>query len=110
MDYHLNDGTADILLNGKPVISGAYAVVHLPEVVTSRDFKTHKIKRYSIHDGFGRGIKFVVESSNGDDETMVQNFWFYKGLNYFFTDVEIDSKKGVTSNYMSPLTDRKSNV
>lgn len=104
IEYNLSTGTADILFEGEPVISKAYAVVRLPEVVTSRDFKTHKIKRYSIRDGFGHGTKFVVESSNGDGEKMIQDFWLYDGLNYFFADVEISAKKRVASNFMSPLT------
>jgi alpha-galactosidase len=104
IEYNLSTGTADILFDGKLVISQTYALVRLPEVVTSRDFKTHNIERHSIHDGFGRGTKFVVESSNGDGEEMIQNFWLYDDLNYFFADVEIDSKKGVASNFMSPLT------
>ncbi len=104
IEYNLETGTADILFNGKLVISQEYAVVRLPETITSRDFKTHIVKRYSIHDDFGRGTKFVVESSNGDGEKMIQNFWLYNGLNYLFTDVEITAKKGVASNFMSPLT------
>jgi len=104
IEYDLGTGTADILFNGKLVIARAYAEVRLPAAVTSRDFKIHKIKQYSIHDGFGRGRKFVVESSNGDDEEMIQTFWLYDDLNYILTDVEICSKKPVASNFMSPLT------
>lgn len=102
--YNLTAGTADIFFKGQLVIPDVYAVVRLPEAVTSRDFKTHKIKQHSIHDGFGRGTKFVVESSNGDGEKMVQNFWLYNDLNYFFTDVEISARKQVASDFMSPLT------
>lgn len=104
IEYDLRTGTEDILFNGKLVISQAYAKARLPEVVTSRDFKTHTIKRYSIRDDFGRGQKFVVESSNGGEVKMIQNFWLYNDLNYLFTDVEISSKKSVASNFMSPLT------
>ncbi len=104
IEYDLGTGTADILFNGKLVISHAYAKVRLPEEVTSKDFKTQTVKQYSIHDDFGRGEKFVVESSNGGDERMIQNFWIYNDLNYIFTEVEVSSKKPVASNFMSPLT------
>jgi alpha-galactosidase len=108
IEYNLTTGTADILFNGQLVIPQAYAEVRLPKVVTSRDFKTHKIERYSIRDGFGRGTKYVVESSNGNGEKMIQSFWLYNDLNYFFTDVEISAKKEVASNFMSPLTSQTS--
>jgi alpha-galactosidase len=104
IEYNLKAGTADILFNGKLVISQAYAVVRLPEVITSRDLKFHTIERHSVRDGFGRGTKFVVESSNGGDEKMIQDFWLYNGVNYFFADVEVSAKKRVASNFMSPIT------
>jgi alpha-galactosidase len=104
IEYHLNTGTADIFFNGKPIILQAYAAAHLPDEVTSKDFSVHKIQRHSIHDHFGRGFRYTVESSNETGEKMIQTFWLYADLDYILADVEVSKKGGVASNYLSPLT------
>ena len=104
IEYDLATGLADISFGGKLVISHAYAEVRLPEPVTSRDYKFHRITHQPVHDHFGRGIKYSVESFNRDDEKMVQTFWLYDHLDYFLVDVTVSRKGGVASNYMSPLT------
>jgi alpha-galactosidase len=102
--YDLSTGLADISFAGKPLISHAYAEVHLPEPVTSRDYKFHRITHEPVADHFGRGIKYLVESFNDGGEKMTQTFWLYENLDYFLADVAISRKGGVTSNFMSPLT------
>ena len=103
IDYSLATGTADIFSGGKILIPGAFAAVRLPETVTSMDYKTRKISHETIHDGFGRGVKYIVESSNGGADKMIQTFWLYENADYFFTDVEISGKSKAASNFMAPL-------
>ena len=104
IEYHLADGSADISYGGELVIPRACAVVHLPEVVSSTDYKSHKLSHRAIHDCFGRGVEYVVESSGGREDTMIQIFWLYEHSDYFLADVEISNKSGVAANYMSPIT------
>jgi alpha-galactosidase len=104
IEYDLTKGLADISFAGKILVSHAYAEVRLPETVTSRDYKFHRVTHRSVHDHFGRGIKYIVESFNNDEEKMTQTFWLYEHLDYFLTDVAISRKDGVASNFMSPLT------
>jgi alpha-galactosidase len=104
IEYHLADGSADVFYGGELVIPQASAVVHLPEVVSSTDYKIHKLSHRAIHDRFGRGVEYVVESSNGREDTMIQTFWLYENSDYFLADVEIANKSGVTANFMSPIT------
>src|ERR1700722_11334640 len=104
IEYNLAAGSADIFYNGELVIPHACAVVHLPEVVSSADYKSHKLSHRAIHDRFGSGIEYVVESSHGREDTMIQTFWLYEHSDCFLADVEIGSKSGVAANYMSPIT------
>jgi alpha-galactosidase len=104
IEYGLSSGTADIYFSGKLLISQAYAEARLPEIVTSKDYRTHVIKRRTIHDRFGRGIKYEVDSSNGGDGKMAQSFWLYDNLDYMLADVEMSGSNGIASNFLSPLT------
>ena len=83
IEYDLSTGLADISFAGKPLISNAYAEVRVPEPVTSRDYKFHRITHEPVADHFGRGTKYMVESFNGDGEKMTQTFWLYENLDYF---------------------------
>jgi alpha-galactosidase len=104
IEYDLTSGLADISFGGKLLIAHAYAEVRLPESVTSRDYKFHRVTSKRIHDRFGRGIKYTVESFNGDEEKMIQTFWLYEDRDYLLADVEVSRKGGAASNFMSPLT------
>jgi alpha-galactosidase len=95
---------ADIFCDGKILLPRVFAVVKLPEAVTSRDYQTRKISRRKINDGFGRGEEFAVESANGDADKMIQTFWLYEKLDYILAEVKILRKPGASSNFMSPLT------
>ena len=104
VEYDLANGVADIFCEGKILIPRAYAVVKLPETVTSMDYQSHKVSRTNIFDGIGSGAKFTVESANGDADKMVQTFWLYQNADYIMADVKILRKSGAKSNFMSPLT------
>ncbi|MGH7979559.1 MAG: alpha-galactosidase, partial [Limisphaerales bacterium] len=103
IEYDLKHGTADIFHDGILLISHAVAVARVPQSVTSRDYKSRKAYRRPIHDGFGDGVEYVVASSGGGTGTMTQRFWLYNNADFFLTDVTINRKGGVASNYMSPL-------
>jgi len=103
IEYDLAHGLADILFDGKVLIPRAFAEVHLPQVVTSTDYQTRKVKHEAICDGFGRGVKYIVESSGGRADKMVQTFWLYQKPDYFLTDVKVSGRPKVTSNFMAPL-------
>ena len=104
VEYDLAHGVADIFCDGKILLPRVFAVVKLPEAVTSRDYQTRKISRRKINDGFGRGEEFAVESANGDADKMIQTFWLYEKLDYILAEVKILRKPGASSNFMSPLT------
>lgn len=103
IEYDLADGLADIFFDGKLLIPRAFAEARLPQVVTSGNYPTRKVTHEAIHDGFGRGVKYVVESSGGRADKMVQTFRLYQKLDYFLTDVKILGRPKVTSNFMAPL-------
>ena len=104
VEYDLAKGVADIFCDGKFLIPHSYAVVKLPETVTSRDYKTRKVSQQKISGGFGSGVEFTVESANGDADKMIQTFWLYEKSDYILADLKIARKSGASSNFMSPLT------
>jgi alpha-galactosidase len=103
IEYDLVDGLADFFLNGKMLIQNAFAEVRLPQAVTSMDYQSRKVTQEAIHDGFGRGVKCVVESSGGRADKMIQTFWLYQNADYFLTEVKISQKPKAASNFMAPL-------
>jgi len=102
--YDLASGLADIFSDGRLLIPKAFAVARLPETVTSMDYKSRKVTSQPVNDGFGRGMKYVIESANGDADKMIQTFWLYQNADYFLTEVKVSRKPVVSSNYLSPLT------
>ncbi len=103
IEYDLSRGVADVFYGGQLLIPRAFAEARMPEVITSMDFQSRKMTHEPIQDRFGRGEKFVVESSNNDGDTMRQTFRLYKNSDYFLADMEISRKGGAASNFMSPL-------
>ena len=103
IEYDLAHGLADIFFDGKILIPHAFAEVRLPQTVTSMDYQTRKVTHEAIHDGFGRGVKYMVELSGGRADKMIQMFWLYENADYFLTDVKISGKPKVASNFMAPL-------
>src|ERR1039458_3164327 len=97
MEYNLKNGTADIFCGGKILIPQVFAVVRLRETVTSKDFRTHKFSREKISDKFGRGVEFIIESSNDDTAKMIQTFWLYEKSDYILADVKISTTNGARS-------------
>jgi alpha-galactosidase len=103
IDYDLAHGLANIFFDGNLLIPDAFAEVRLPQAVTSRDYRTRKVMHEAVHDGFGRGVKYVVESSGGRVGKMIQTFWLYQNADYFLTEVKISQKPKATSNFIAPL-------
>jgi alpha-galactosidase len=103
IEYDLLHGVADIFSGGQLLIARAFAEARLPEAVTSMDYQTRKITHRRIRDRFGRGEEFVVVSSNGKADQMVQTFRLYKNADYFLTGMKIVRKGGAASNFMAPL-------
>ncbi len=102
--YHLNSGTYDVLMNGKPVITGAYAVYKEGEKeITSKELGPGK---YNLH------IQLDHSRSKGGNIT-----WHYNGMNikqvfwverhtvknYFWTMLIVEGKNAGAA-YISPLT------
>ncbi len=103
IEYDLSHGLADIFFDGKMLIPNAFAEVRLPQAVTSMDYQARKVTREAIHDGFGHGVKYVVESAGGRADKMIQTFWLYENEDYFLAEVRISQKPKATSNFMAPL-------
>lgn len=99
--YHLNSGTWDVLFNGKPVITGAYATYKGEKKMTSREFGQGKyIAGTNVPDSKPdlHVIAWVYKGMS-----IKQMFWTRKDEKYFITALEITGQH-VEAAYCSPLT------
>lgn len=102
--FNLNSGTANIYFDNRILLVNAYSEVKTTEYITSKDYALHHITRSSIEDGFGKGIKYVIEHTGNYKNMMIQTFYFYPNNNYFIVDVVLQNDKEViTTNHIAPL-------
>jgi len=102
IEYDLANGTFNILKDSKLIVSNAYAMVRVPETITSMDATRHEITGRQ----FGTNqldIKFTVESLLPRGGRMIQTFWLNRYQDYLFLDVEIVGNPSVSSSFMAPL-------
>jgi alpha-galactosidase len=103
LDYNLERGTANILLDGKVLFSNVYAEIKSPQPITSANEARRVVAQHPVQDSFGSGTEFDIESSRPDGTRITQFFWFYDQADYFLTQVKWSGKDGVTANFMAPL-------
>jgi alpha-galactosidase len=99
--YHLNSGTWDVLFNGKPVITGAYAAYKGEKEFTSKDLGRGKYaSNMSAAD-----VKYKWRGIEWEHDGMHirQEFYTAQGVNYFFTGLIVTGQH-ITTAYSSPLT------
>jgi alpha-galactosidase len=99
--YHLNNGTWDVLVKGKPVITGAYATYKGEKEITSKDFGQGKYTAST--DVFDTNLDQHVIAWVYKDLRIKQFFWAKPGEQYFITALEVTGQHVGTA-YCSPLT------
>ena len=103
LEYELGSGLADLYFDGKLVIARAFALARLPDPVSSLDYRTRKLRRQPLQDGFGHGTEFLVESANHATDTMTQRFRLYDDTDFILADVEVSRAPVAISRYLAPL-------
>ena len=101
--YHLNSGTWDVLTNGKPVITGAYAIYKDGEKeITSKELGRGKYIDDSQleHSWYDGGT--IIWHHNGMEIRQLFSIDAGRGKNYFFTSLIIKGPNA-PANYISPL-------
>jgi alpha-galactosidase len=98
--YHLNSGTWDVLFNGKPVITGAYATYKGQKEITSKELGRGK---YSVDIDPRPGYDIHSISWVHDGMNIEQLFLVKPGRKHFITEFTV-AGKGVAATYSSPLT------
>jgi alpha-galactosidase len=98
--YHLNSGTWDVLFNGKPVITGAYASYKGEKEINSKEL------------GRGTSYKELISDAKVDIHNIEwehnglhirQYFYVWPDREYFWTGLVVTGKH-VAADYISPLT------
>lgn len=108
IDYHLQQGTYSIVLNGKESVHEAYAVGKGSQVYDSRTAGNHRYTQTSINTPAGKATLYTI-IHQGSDHELQQLFYIYPGKNYFITELRIKSK-AAGCNYLSPLTTTQATI
>jgi len=71
--------------------------------VTTKDYTYKTIIRASVSDKFGKGSVYKITFTEKGLPTLVQVFYVYPDKDYLLTEFTLESKDGISSNYMAPV-------
>ena len=100
--YSLNTGKYTVVLNGKRIITGAFAIHGGRNARKSTDPGYRKYSSSPVNDAWGKGKLHTIEQVV-HGLRMQQLFYVYPGQSFFFTQVKVWGR-GAPSNYISSLT------
>lgn len=103
---HLNPSTKKLSYSfkGKKIIEEAYAKVKVnADTLYSSSYTDIKLTSTNVSDGFGKGKRFELIYSDKAKPTLKQYFYFYPKRDYFSTEVVVESKGKISSNYLAPI-------
>ncbi len=101
--YDKTNGTATFCKGAHQILTDVYALVKIPQTISSMDYPEHRLIKHPLRDQFGKGTVYRIISTGKGLPEMTQTFWLYDHLDYFLTSVKLESKKEIRSNYMAPL-------
>ena len=99
---HLNNGTWDVLFNGNPVITGAYATYKGEKEINSKELGKGKYIAHAKNNPDSRSDGHIIAWEHGGMH-IEQVFIVELGKNYFFTALSVSGEHAAAS-YISPLT------
>lgn len=107
--YDMSKGTADFYSGETLRIKGIEAVAKVEgketnTAVKSSDYSYRKVSEEAVEDGYGKGTLYTVTSYGVGLPVMRQRYWLYEGLDYILTNMEIESDKTISSNFLAPIT------
>lgn len=106
--YDMSTGAADFYSGDTLRVKGIEAVAKVEgetnTAVKSSDYSYRKVSEENVEDGYGKGKVYTVTSYEVGLPTMRQRFWLYDGLSYILTNMELESDKSISSNFLAPVT------
>lgn len=67
------------------------------------DYSSRSVTKQKISDCHGEGVCFEVKHARAGLPSLLQRFYLYPSLAYFFTETELISPENITVNYMAPF-------
>lgn len=103
---HNKDNGVDYTYKGNRILTNTSVKTKIEgKYVDSKDFENINIKKTSVNDLFGAGVKYTVTYSGNPNcnSSIEQIFYFYTDKEFFLTEAYIKSEEEISSNYIAPL-------
>ncbi|ANE45667.1 hypothetical protein SY83_04410 [Paenibacillus swuensis] len=104
--YNKTSGLADYYFNNVKRMSNVYSEFASSATYKSKNYSTHTFSTSDVAtftDSFGTGTRITFVNQSSGQPALRQNFYFYDGKPYFFTDLNATNSAQLTSNYMAPI-------
>lgn len=89
--------------NDKLVVD-AYASYKLNgELIKSNEYSSYKIAVKGHKSEFGSGKEFQITYTDDKYPTLIQSFYVYPEFDYLLTEIKLNSKDSIASNFMAPV-------
>ncbi|MCM1107699.1 MAG: hypothetical protein NC388_01455 [Clostridium sp.] len=89
---------------GKPLVVDSKARMRVDDTLyETTDYPRPQVHRETLADGIGTGYRYVVEYKAEGKLDLIQHYDFYKGQDYFLTEVNVQAAKRVKCNYAAPI-------
>lgn len=91
---------------GKMILSYVYARAKVgSDTLQSNQYETMSIQNKKISDKLGKGIQYTVLYQDHQDTkvNLRQEYYFYENQEHFLTELFVDSKDEISSNYLAPI-------
>ncbi|OBZ11759.1 hypothetical protein A8L34_15585 [Bacillus sp. FJAT-27264] len=107
VSYNTKTGYAGYSWADGQKLKGIYGSIKLgDELVETKSYENHASAGapVEIQDGFGKGVELSFVHTSAGKPTLKQVYKFYEDRTYFLTRLDAASDTAIKSNYMSPIT------
>jgi hypothetical protein len=111
VSYNTKSGYASYQWTDGQKLQGIYSSIKLGEtLVETKNYENHTSAGapVEIQDGFGKGVELTFVHTSAGQPTLKQVYKFYEDQKYFLTRLDAVSDTALQTNYMSPITVKRS--
>ncbi|HEY5499701.1 MAG TPA: hypothetical protein VIK20_04880 [Bacteroidales bacterium] len=110
LHYKERTKTMDFMYKGKNILLNVYPVVKYnleggkENTLKPDSYTSLSIKKVRMSDTFGKGTTYTFLYTRKGLPSLRHLFYMYNKLPWFLTEVVLDNKEIIYSNYLSPIT------
>jgi hypothetical protein len=111
VSFHTKSGYASYKWTDGQKLQGIYSSIKLGDtLVETASYENHASAGApaEIQDGFGKGVELTFVHTSAGQPTLKQVYKFYDDQKYFLTRLDAISDTALQTNYMSPITVKRS--